>query len=348
MKELKIGIVGMGYWGPKLVPIFKSIPGVIVTQLCDLHQEKLERITKETTVEYPGTPDFEKLLRNIDAVCIVTPPATHFELALKALLAGKHIFVEKPLAVKRQEVEELTRLGKEKKCILFVDHTFCYDEAFWKIQKIVQGGQLGNITNASFDWLGARQKEQGPDILWDSGPHAVAALVFLLGKKPKSISISTLQRLPNGIPSAMKGTVSFEDRASARIVIAWKDQTIEGKAVGKSALVTVVGAKGAIVYEGSFGTRKALLYDNNVTLSKSSHPLEPMIPLNDGKLAKPLDDLTYKDEPLKTACHAFIKAIREEQPPITDGNFGAKVVEILEAAETSAKENGREILLRTK
>lgn len=351
MSPIRVAIVGVGYWGPKLVKIFQSIPAVSVEVLCDLNQELLSRVGQECGIGGDRLmADFDALVNGgaethgTDAVILATPPATHYELAKKALRAGKHVFVEKPLAAEYSHAKELAEISREKRLTLFVDHTFCYDEVFVEIRKKITDGEVGAISYARFSWLGARQKEHGPDVLWDSGPHAFAAFQFLIGKRPIRVSMKKFVSLPSGVPSALAGRIFFEsdksgDEPFADILLAWKDQEIDGYSVPKSAEVIIQGVREAIRYEGSFEKRAAASYAGARAVEISGSPFAPVV--FNGEAA-PFSGISYTDEPLKSACYAFVESIKNQKPPPTDGIFGGDVVRIIEAAARSLAKNGQD------
>lgn len=326
-REVKIGVVGLGYWGPKLVETFGKIKEARVSVLCDLNPELLSGVSQSTGI--PGTASFRGMLHDAslapDAVVIATPPRTHFSLALEALEYGKHVFVEKPLTTSLIQAEQLTVLAQKRGLVLFVDHTFCFDKVFEALQRMVRGGEFGYLESSKFEWLGARPKPQGPDVLWDSGPHAFSALYYLLGKLPCRVSARPLAFLPSGVLSALSARAEFDDGTAGEIFLAWKDQIILGKDVEKAARVTLQGAKREITYEGSFGKRQALC--------------------SEGGRSFPLPGVTYEDEPLRSACEAFVRAVADGKPAVTDGAFGGSIVRILETAERSVREGGSAISL---
>ncbi len=314
MEKLRVGIVGLGYWGPKLVESFRGMAGAEVTQVCDLNPQLLGEIAQKYNLA--GTTSFAELLADqTEAVAIATPPSTHAVLVRQALEAGKHVFIEKPLATDFDEARSLAELAKSKNLVLFVDHTFCYDEAFGRVRELVQNGDLGKIQKASFEWLGARPKPRGPDVLWDSGPHAVAAMNFVMNQSATLISAEVLARLETGVPSALSAKFTFPGGSKADVLLAWKDQEIDGSPVPKAARVVLSGDK-ELVFEGSFGARAVSVRENGV--------------------AHPLAGLTFADEPLKSALGAFVDAVKYGKKIPSDGKFGAEVVKILEMTAKSA------------
>jgi len=311
--KLRVGIVGLGYWGPKIVEIFKNL-GVLEV-ICDRREDLLAEVSAKSGVR--GVTDFSKMLGEIDAVVITTPPVTHYMLAKEALEKGKHVFVEKPLTTSAKEAEELTEIAKKQGKILFVDHTFCYDGILRKLRERINAGEFGKVKSSGFEWLGARQKQEGPDVLWDSGPHAYATLYFLLGKIPLKISAVKLLSLDTGVLSALSAKASFADGSSAKILLAWQNQKLFGKDVEKAARVVLDCEKKQVDFEGSFATRQASIVNSN-----KAGEVEIILPKSG-------------DNPLKSACQEFLDSIIFDKPAASSGEFGAVIVRILEATERS-------------
>ncbi len=326
---LRIGIVGLGYWGPRLIPLFHGLPAVSVVRLCDANRALAETVSAQYAILEPPASSMTELLsdakKHLDAVIIATPPNSHYDLARQALDAGMHVFVEKPLAVTSGEAHQLSEHAREKNRVLFVDHTFCYDGVFLALREMVQKGDLGPMQSVSFEWLGARPKPQGPDVLWDSGPHAVASCLFLLGIYPDSISMHGLSYLDGGILSVAEGELHFKDGIIAKVILGWKGGSYRGNPIEKAARVTLAGEEKVVEYEGSFGMRNVRVCDSK------------------GGSWMPLMGMTYDDEPLRAACTAFVDSIRvSPEHNRTDGVFGTHVVSILSAAEYSVSHGGRE------
>jgi len=317
--KLRVGIVGLGYWGPKLVEIFKGL-GVLEV-ICDLREDLLAEVSTKSGIR--GVTDFSKMLDEVDAVVLTTPPATHYKLAKEALEKGKHIFVEKPLTTSTKEADELVATARKQGKILFVDHTFCYDGVLRKLRERISAGEFGKVKSSKFEWLGARQKQEGPDVLWDSGPHAYAALYFLLGKTPLKISATKLLSLDTGVLSALSAEASFDDGSSAKILLAWQNQKLFGKDVEKAARVVLDCEKKHVEFEGSFATRQASIGNSN-----EAGELETIIPESG-------------DNPLKSACQAFLDAINSGKNAVSDGKFGSTVVQMLEATGESLASGSR-------
>ncbi len=321
--KVKLAIVGLGYWGPKLVEIFLADEKAEVRVLCDSEWRALSRAVYQHQVT--GVSSLERALeRDVDALIIATPPQTHAALVRKVLEAGKHVFVEKPLATSYEDAYSLKRLAEEKKLVLFVDHTFCYDEVLLKTRGLMGEVLEGVVYDSRFEWLGARPKPNGPDVLWDSGPHAVSALLFLLGKWPREVSAQVMSRLPNGTAASLQSSLLLQDGTNAKILLAWSGENFDGKPVEKACRILLKGAPADIEYEGSFSRRGVSL-------------------IIDG-LRTPIG-MNLHSEPLKAACRAFLGAIMEKTHILTDGAFGTEVVAILEKIQQAA-ESGKVLSLR--
>lgn len=345
--NINVGIVGLGYWGPKLVTQLQSIPNANVSIICDLDRNLLKEA--EVLSRVSGTTDIKKLLdgsiAEVDAVVVATPPKTHFDIARMVLATGRDVYIEKPMAVTLKEAETLNNLAKEKNKIIFIDHTFCYDDAFKTIRQQFKNGEYGKIIHSRFEWLGARSKAHGPDVLWDSGPHAFSALVYFIDKKPTALQMKILKKIPDtGTVSAVKGNVSFEDGHQSEIFLAWKDQEIGGRPVEKAARSVLVGSKMSVIYEGSFSTRKVrkIQTQNTENLSKFADSITSLFKEGGGDDAP---EITHNNEPLREACLSFINAVQNRKEPETGGLLGARVVNLLEKSEESMQNNGKEMLL---
>jgi len=345
--KINVGIVGLGYWGPRLVTKFQSLSNANVSVICDLDEGLLKGV--ESSSHVPGTTDLKKLLdgsvSDVDVVVVATPPKTHFDIARMVLEAGKDVYIEKPMAVSLQEAETLNNLAKEKNKIIFVDHTFCYDDAFKTMKSQFENGGYGEIIHSRFEWLGARSKPLGPDVLWDSGPHAFSALVYFIDKKPKTLQMKILNKIPlTGTASAIRGRVSFEDGSLSEIFLAWNGEELEGEPVEKAARSILIGSRYSVVYEGSFSARSAKKIPTPDTKNLSQLTDNFTSLFKEGK-GDDAPEITHNDEPLKEACLSLINAVQNRREPETNGTLGARVVSFLEKSEESMLNDGKAVPL---
>ncbi len=334
-RELKVGIVGYGYWGPKLARNFQELPDVTFAMLADLNVNRLT----ECQTTYPDvetTQNYHDLLKSdVDAVVVATPVYTHYQLVRKALLAGKHVLVEKPITAHSEEAEELIALAQAHNLILMVGHTFEYNPAVEAVREIVQSGILGNIyyLNSTRVNLGLLQ----PDInvMWDLGPHDISMIRFILGQDPVKVSarggvyINTRCNLHEVAYLVM----TFADGTMANLRLSWLDPV-------KQRQLTVVGSKKMLVYD-DIADNKIVIYDKGVEIPPYSvtedefhasyrHGEEAVYPLN-------------WVEPLKVECSHFLQAIRTRTSPRSNGEAGLKVVKVLEMAQRSLLNGGVEL-----
>lgn len=332
MQKTRVGIVGAGYWGPKLIRNFHDLSNATVSMVCDLQKERLEHIRRL----YPdsgATQDFQELLASdADAVVIATPVASHFTLARAALLAGKHVLIEKPLTARSSEAEELVSIAREQKRVLMVGHTFEYNPAVLMLKEMISSGKLGQIyyINATRVNLGIFQRDI--NVLWDLAPHDLSILLFILGRDPINVSARGAAYVQPGIHDVAYMTVNFPDQVMAGIQVSWLDPC-------KIRRLTVVGSKQMVVYDDLEPDEKIKIYDKGVDSPPYSDTFEQF------KLSYRYGEVTSPrvpgDEPLHVECAHFVECVREGKTPRSSGEVGLKIVRILEKAQTSLLNGGQ-------
>ncbi len=328
----KIGVIGCGYWGPKLARNFHELPEAALTMVCDLRQERLDHVRRL----YPHiktTRDYRDLLASdVEAVAIATPVSTHCQIALDCLQAGKHVLVEKPLAACVTEAEEIVALGEAQNRVVMVGHTFEYNPAVGAVKKIIASGGLGQVyyVNGTRVNLGLFQ----PDInvVWDLSPHDISILLFILGLDPVTVSARGefyVQR-DKGIHDVAYLTVRFPSQVMADLRVSWLDPV-------KIRRLTVVGSEKMLVYD-DIAADKVVIYDKGVEIPPySDTPEEFHASYRHGRAEPyPIEWV----EPLRAECAHFLECIREGKRPRSDGYVGLKVVKVLEAAQRSLLNGG--------
>ncbi len=337
-KPVRVGIIGLGYWGPKLARNLHTIPGVTMAMASDLRQERLDELEKL----YPdivATRDYKDLLngRHLDAVVIATPVNTHYKLAKDALLAGKHVMVEKPITSNSVQGAELLSLAEKNNCRLMVGHTFVYNPAVEMVRQVIQSGELGDIyyINATRVNLGLLQ----PDInvMWDLAPHDLSILCYILNDDPIKVSAlgSAYVNKSDHLDEVVYITLRFRNDMIANLRVSWLDPV-------KMRRLTVVGSKKMLVYDDIIED-KVILYDKGVEVPPYSvteaefqasyrNGPETVIPI-------------LWAEPLRVECEHFIECIRNERTPRSDGKQGLKIVKILESAQRSLMNGGLELAI---
>lgn len=335
---VRIGIIGLGYWGPNLVRNFDNLSNSKVTVCCDLNDERLNHVY----ANFPHinrTNKYEELLNHntVDAVVISTPTKTHYSLARQALECGFHTFVEKPLATTTKECEELIRLAKKQGVILFVGHIFLYTAAVNKIKELIGSGDLGNICYISSTRLNLGPVRQDVNALWDLASHDTSIILFLIGSTPDSVNCQGLAYLNKEIHDVCTLTMNYEDRCMAIVHTSWLDPN-------KVRQMTVVGDKKMAVYD-DLAPEKIKIYDKRIEAPLYSTTFgEFQFSYRYGDTYSPR--LT-EVEPLKTECQHFIECIEQGKTPITDGQNGLEVVSVLEAADYSLHNGGGKVLLKS-
>ncbi|MBM3187462.1 MAG: Gfo/Idh/MocA family oxidoreductase [Chloroflexi bacterium] len=331
MTTIRVGVVGCGYWGPKLVRNFQAIPGADMHIVADTREERLEHIRGL----YPGvrtTTDYAELLRSpVEAVAVVTPVSTHFDMAREALLHDKHVLVEKPLTTDSDEAQELIELAERRGRVLMVGHTFEYNPAVEYLKNYVANGDLGRVfyVDCTRVNLGIFQKDI--NVIWDLAPHDVSILLYILGLAPSRVSAHGAAYVQPGIEDVAYVTLGFPNGVMADIRVSWLDPC-------KIRRITVVGSKKMIVYDDVEPSEKIRIYDKGVEAPPYSDTLEEF------RLSYRYGDITTpaisEAEPLELECKHFLECIRSGQPSRSDGHVGWQVVRILEAAQESLRAGG--------
>ncbi len=323
---IRIGVIGCGYWGPKQIRVFSEIANSSVAIVSDLREERLNHVRER----YPGTKttkDYRDLWStDVDAVVIATPVSTHYSLAKEALLAGKHVLVEKPISFTSAEGEELVELAERHNRTLMVGHTFEYNPAVEYLRDYIASGKLGKLyyISATRVNLGIFQKDI--NVMWDLAPHDLSILRFVLGMSPISVSASGQAYVQEKIHDVAYLTLHFPDKVLAHIRVSWLDPC-------KIRRLTVVGSKKMIVYDDVEPTEKIKIYDKGVDVPPYSDTLEEFhLSYRYGDITTPHISLA---EPLKLECEHFIHCIATGETPRSDGRSGVEVVRILEVAQRS-------------
>jgi predicted dehydrogenase len=332
-----IGVVGYGYWGPNLVRNFASTVGARVIAICDMDSSKLDggkRLYPTVTI----TKTFRDLLtdRRIEAIAIATPVSTHYELALAALKAGKHVLVEKPLAQTSEEVCRLIEEAERRKLILMVDHTFLYTPAVQKIRDLIAEGALGNIYyyNGIRASLGLFQSDV--NVIWDLAVHDVSIIQHILNEMPVAVSATGASHVA-GTPENMAHlALFFQNSCIAHISVNWLSPV-------KVRQTFIGGSNKMIVYDDVEATEKVKVYDKGITVNGSGAAAQQLkIGYRAGDMWAP--HLAAK-EALQTEVEHFIDCCLTGASPISNGITGWQVVRILEAASRSIQSQGNPVRL---
>lgn len=335
-----LAVIGAGYWGPNLIRNFNAVPGARVTWACDLDGAKLAPLA----AQYPNlrtTTDYREALADPDVlgVIIATPVSTHRHLALEALAAGKHVLVEKPLAADSAAAAEIVSAAARADRRLMVGHTFIYNPAVAKVQELIRRGALGEIYYIDSSRLNLGLHQFDINVVWDLAPHDVSMILYWIGSRPLRVSARGNSYTQADIEDVAFITLEFEHKIMAHIHVSWMSPA-------KLRRTTIVGSKQMIVYDDLEVTEKVKLYDSGVerlALNAETHA-ELQRTYRVGDVLSPRLDVV---EPLRVECEHFVQCIRTGQAPLTDGDAGLAVVEVLEAATRSIHEGGRTVELES-
>ena len=331
-KQITVGVIGCGYWGPLLVRNFKSLPDCQLKAVCDLNTERLKHV-RALYPDIEGMTQTQQLLNgtNVDAVVIAAPVKHHFPLAKAALLAGKHTFIEKPMASSSAECEELIEIADRNGLVLMIDHTFLYSSPVQKIAQIVQAGDLGEIRYINCRRLNLGLFQKDINVAWDLAPHDISIILHILGELPTTINCQGNAHITPGVEDVTNMSLSFARKRFATIQSSWLEPR-------KIREMTIVGTRRMIVYDDLRTREKIRIYDARVErpphydtfaeFQYSYHYGDSYIPY------------LHQEEPLKLACQHFVDCIKTNSQPLTNGRRGLELVRILEAASASLKLNG--------
>ena len=335
---IRIGVVGYGYWGPNLARNVAETRGAALAAVSDLRPERLA-IARARHPEARTSADAAELIdsTDVDAVAIATPVSSHFDLALRALRAGKHVLVEKPLTANADEGRRLIDEAERRGLRLQVDHTFAYTGAVRKIRELVRGGSLGQVYYYDSVRVNLGLFQHDVSVLWDLAVHDLAILDYVLGDHAEAVSATGTSHLPGQPANLAYLTLFFPERRVAHVHVNWL-------APVKIRRTLIGGSEKMIVYDDLEPSEKVKVYDKGVTVSQRPEGVYQMlIGYRTGDMWAPRLETA---EALRVELDEFVHAIEVSGPPTTDGHAGLRVVEILEAATRSLGDRGRPVELR--
>ncbi len=315
---MKVAVIGAGRWGINYIRTFAEI-GVDVGWICARSEETLKKAASAAGAKAKQTTRYEDALRDgsVDAVAIVTPGSTHYTIAKDALRAGKHVIVEKPLALNSKDAEELVRIAEKARRILMVGHLHRFNHAIQKIRRDIEAGEFGKILYIHSLGTGNGPVREDMSALWDFGPHDVTIADYLLGRYPESVSANGASFLKKRIEDVITIDMKFSGNAFATAFGSWLYPI-------KRREVVVVGEKTLAAYDD---------YAKKLTYV-------------DAKSCRSRDVKFKNEKPLTEQLRHFISCIEENKKPVADGTEGVKVVKVLEAAEKSMKAGGKPVEVR--
>jgi len=314
---LRLAIIGAGYWGEKLLRVFRTIADVDVRVACDSDAQRRAAVAGE--IEMADTVPSLLGRDDVDAVLIATPPSTHYALARDILKAGKHCWVEKPLAMRAVDGRELVDLARRHERTLFVDETFLYDPLLQRAKSWIDAGRLGTLYHLSFERLGMGRIRRDSNVWWNSAPHDLSILRYLVPRPVEHVDIRHFSYLQPGIADVAAGTVALAGGVSAHIYLSWMSPL-------KLASIVAVGSGGMLHYEGRFGQRALKFFDYEI--ADPQQVIDNVVPIRHFAAAETVAG--SDEEPLALAAAAFVDAVRHDTLPPSAGEHSQHVVELLE------------------
>jgi predicted dehydrogenase len=328
---VRVGVIGYGYWGPNIVRNFGALERCEVVSVCDKNPQALQRVKKA----YPAvnaTTDFTEVLHSpeIDAVAIVTPVWTHFDLAKAALLNGKHVFVEKPFTSSSAQANELIDLAAKKNLRIMVDHTFLFSGAVRKMRELVANGTLGPLYYFDSTRVNLGLFQHDVSVVWDLAPHDLSIMDYILGQQPEAVVATGGNHLSHLADMAFI-TVYFPGNLTAHINVNWLSPV-------KVRTTLLGGRDKMLVWNDLEPDEKIKVYDKGVNITSGEGVYELLVSYRSGDVWAPKVDGT---EALKLELDYFVDCILESRTPSNDGQAGLRVVRLLEAVDESLKNRGR-------
>lgn len=335
-----VAVVGYGYWGPNLVRNFSEIPGARMVSICDLRNERLAT----ARARYPAieiTDDFEQILRDrrVDAIAIATPVSSHYRLAMKALMAGKHVLVEKPMTASTEEAQRLIDEAARRRLVLAVDHTFLHTAAVRKMRDLVKDG-LGEIYYYDAVRVNLGLFQHDVSVIWDLAVHDLSILDFVLQEKPVAVRATGMSHVVGEPENIAYLNLFFESKLIAHIHVNWL-------APVKIRRTLIGGSRKMVLYDDVEPSEKLKVYDKGITLNgdpekNGAKVYQMMVGYRAGDMWAPQLDLT---EALATELTDFVTCIESGRTPLADGQAGLRIVRVLEAASQSLMQRGHMIEL---
>lgn len=334
---INIGVVGYGYWGPNIVRNFNRCNDAQVISVCDKNPKVLGSVQRDYPAIQTDT-DFNKLITSpdIDAVAIVTPVFTHYELAKLALENGKHVFVEKPFTSTVAQAEELIELADKNNLKIMVDHTFIFTGAVNKIKELVDNDTLGDLYYFDSTRVNLGLFQHDINVVWDLAPHDLSIMDYIINEKPDSITASGKPHFNNGLEDIAYITVNFSNNMIAHFNVNWLSPV-------KVRSTLIGGEKKMLVWNDLEVDEKIKVYDKGVDVYTKKGIYDLLVSYRSGDMFAPKVEQT---EALKLETEHFIDCILNDKTPVNDGLSGLRVVKILEASDESLKNEGKMIRLK--
>jgi len=325
-----VAIIGFGYWGPNIVRNFTNHPECEVKYICDLGAEARKRASLQyPDIEIINEPDIIFSDKEVDIVAIVTPVSTHYSLAKKALEAGKHIFIEKPMVETVKQADDLVNIAKKNNLIGVVDHTFLFTGSIIKIKGIIDSGEIGEITYFDSVRVNLGLFQHDVNVIWDLAPHDLSILFHLTGEQPMAVTANGVDHLNNGLVDVAYLTLHYERKMIANFHVNWLSPV-------KVRKILIGGTKKMLVFDDMEPSEKIKIYDKGIDTEKPEEIYKLLVKYRSGDMRAPNISQT---EALSIEINHYIDQIKSNSlHSLNDLKHGKQVVEILEASNKALKE----------
>jgi len=329
---IKIGLIGFGYWGPNLARNFNNNPDLELAAICDFSSDRL-RVAGALYPMARISGDIEDMFgdNGLDAIAVATPVSTHFELAKKAIMAGKHVWLEKPMTERVEQAGELIELAERRKKVLLVDHTFVYTGAVRKIHALIEKGELGDLIYYDSIRVNLGLFQQDVDVIWDLAPHDISIMDFLMPFKKLAVSATGSHYYGDKVVPKALLTIYMENNIVAHINVSWVSPV-------KIRQTLIGGTQKMVLYDDNQPSEKVKVYDKGVELYERKEELYHLkVQYRVGDMYAPkLED----HEALTLETAHFVDCIEKDERPMTDGRAGLEVVKVLAASRQSLNGSG--------
>jgi predicted dehydrogenase len=333
VNPVRVGVVGLGYWGPNLARNLQELDCAELVAICDSDGDRLEQIGRRFPAARAGA-SFDELLADdrVDAVAFATPVSTHFPLASAALEACKHVFIEKPFAASSAECRELIRLGEERGLVVMPGHTFLYSPPVVAIRELIDEGVLGKLCFISMSRVNLGLHQADVSVTWDLGPHDFSILRYWLGEGPTNVSALTRGFVVPSIPDVAFIDLEFGSGTIAHVELSWL-------APSKLRRTTIVGSEKMVVYDDT-STEPVRIFDSGVELKDPETFGEYQLTYRAGDIVSPRVPVA---EPLSLELRDFCEAIASGSVPRSSSSIGLEVVRMIEAVDRSQELDGARV-----
>ena len=332
---IRVGVIGYGYWGPNIVRNLHGLDSTCVEMVCDLSPKSLARVKKAyPSIKTCSDPNEILTSPTIDAVAVITPVWTHYELAKKALENGKHVFVEKPFTSNAKQAEELIEIAARKKLTIMVDHTFLFTGAVRKICELTESGALGDLYYYDSLRVNLGLFQHDVSVIWDLAPHDLAIMDHLIKGDPEAV-VATGERHLNGVEDVAFMTIYYPGNVIAHINVNWLSPV-------KIRMTMIGGQKKMLVWNDLVADEKIRVYDKGVEITEGDGIRDLLVSYRTGDMWAPQ---VRQLEALHVELDYFADCIKNSKTPFNDGHAGLRIVRMLEAADVSIQKRGELVRL---